>query len=487
MQSIIVSRRFDEITLREEEYDSYLEFIIESIKDYLGDKVTFSMKSFYEGLPALLFRVSVNGKSMDVLVVSSTNPWYKISTEEGVSTRVVYEIARLLDWITVVYFETKGKGVVYYAFVPKMDIAPPKYETTTHKFFGKLFFGNMVVFFALSLIIFYALWLIFRSWTPYVLILSQIPILFIAPKIIEKGFGDWVLSRDNRYVYLVGIRAPLDIYPKLLKEFFYPHRFEFKRRIYLERVSRGEDVDKDYVKALLKDYGVEIPEEDIVIKKFDVFNIVERVFSKFKLRMPKIIIANMVLPNAAATGAISSYSGLLITTGLLTQLNEEEIEAVLAHEASHLRNHDTITFYILSSIEYLLRIFVFYKFWYIFFTVPLLEILYLFLSLTLLFFIGKFVEARADSEAALRLSRAKELANALKKIGLRRLIRERSVHGRLNAWLRWDVHPPLSFRIERLEKIAVDVHMRRRLERSLWLSSIVDCISDFKRTLLRSI
>jgi len=328
VQSIVISRRFDEITLREEEYDSYLEFIIESIKDYLGDKVTFSMKSFYEGLPALLFRVSVNGKSMDVLVVSSTNPWYRISTEEGVSTRVVYEIARLLDWITVVYFETKGKGVVYYAFVPKMDIAPPKYETTTHKFFGKLFFGNMVVFFALSLIIFYALWLIFRSWTPYVLVLSQIPILFIAPKIIEKGFGDWVLSRDNRYVYLVGIRAPLDIYPKLLKEFFYPHRFEFKRRIYLERVSRGEDVDKDYVKALLKDYGVEIPEEDIVIKKFDIFNIVERVFSKFKLRMPKIIIANMVLPNAAATGAISSYSGLLITTGLLTQLNEEEIEAV---------------------------------------------------------------------------------------------------------------------------------------------------------------
>jgi len=60
---------------------------------------------------------------------------------------------------------------------------------------------------------------------------------------------------------------------------------------------------------------------------------------------------------------------------------------------------------------------------YIFFKVPLLEILYLFLSLTLLFFIGKFVEARADSEAALRLSRAKELANALKKIGLRRLIK----------------------------------------------------------------
>ncbi|RLE62791.1 MAG: hypothetical protein DRN53_03335 [Thermoprotei archaeon] len=487
MQSITIGRRFDEIALHESEYDKYIEFIAENMKDTLGDKVSFSMRSVYSGLPALILKVTIDGKGIDILVVSDTRPWYRLSIEEGISMRTVNEIVRLLEWITIVYYETKGKGVVYYAFVPKMDIAPPKYETATHKFFEKLFLGNMVVFFALSLIIFYALWIIFRYWTPYVLLLSQIPILILAPKIIERSFGDWILSRDNRYVYLVGIRVPLNIYPKLLKEFFYPYRFEFKKRIYLERVSKGEDVDKEYVKTLLNEYGIEIPDEDIVIRRFDIFNIVERVFSKFRLPIPKIIIANMVLPNAAATGALSRYSGLLITTGLLTQLSEEEIEAVLAHEASHLRNHDTVIFYILASIEYLLRIFIFYKLWYIFILFPLLEFFYLFLSLTVLFFLGKFVETRADSEAALRLDRAGELANALRKIGLRKLIRERSIHGRLNAWLRWDVHPPLSFRIERLERIAKDVHMRTRIMRSLWLSSIIDCITDFKNTLLRTL
>jgi heat shock protein HtpX len=58
------------------------------------------------------------------------------------------------------------------------------------------------------------------------------------------------------------------------------------------------------------------------------------------LPMPRIFIANDDAPNAFAAGRSPKQAIVCVTTGLLARLDEEELEGVLAHELSHVRNYD---------------------------------------------------------------------------------------------------------------------------------------------------
>jgi heat shock protein HtpX len=78
--------------------------------------------------------------------------------------------------------------------------------------------------------------------------------------------------------------------------------------------------------------------------------------------MPRIFIANDDSPNAFAAGRNPKQAIVCVTTGLLAQLDEEELEAVLAHELSHIRNYDvrlmTFAAVLAGSIALLANIFV---------------------------------------------------------------------------------------------------------------------------------
>ncbi|MEM2092195.1 MAG: heat-shock protein HtpX, partial [Candidatus Bathyarchaeia archaeon] len=104
-------------------------------------------------------------------------------------------------------------------------------------------------------------------------------------------------------------------------------------------------------------------------------------------------------------------------------------------------------------------------------------LLYFFFALSIIYFIAKFFEARADLEAAIVLGKPNALANALRKIGYRRVWMERA-SGRIGNWLGMDPHPPLSFRIERLEKLSEPERIRHP-----FLQSIKDCVSDLLKDL----
>jgi len=82
----------------------------------------------------------------------------------------------------------------------------------------------------------------------------------------------------------------------------------------------------------------------------DLVHTVELLVGQAHLPMPKVFIVENAQPNAFATGRSPEHASVCVTTGLLSQVNGEELAGVLAHELSHVRNRDTLTMTITATI-----------------------------------------------------------------------------------------------------------------------------------------
>ncbi|CAN5464137.1 zinc metalloprotease HtpX [soil metagenome] len=71
-------------------------------------------------------------------------------------------------------------------------------------------------------------------------------------------------------------------------------------------------------------------------------NLVEGLCIASGLPKPRIYVIDDVAPNAFATGRNPKHAGVAVTTGLLEKMNRVELEAVLAHELSHVKNDDIL-------------------------------------------------------------------------------------------------------------------------------------------------
>ncbi|HEL0610162.1 TPA: zinc metalloprotease HtpX [Streptococcus equi subsp. zooepidemicus] len=72
----------------------------------------------------------------------------------------------------------------------------------------------------------------------------------------------------------------------------------------------------------------------------DFFHIVEDMALVAQIPMPKVFIIDDPSLNAFATGSSPQNAAVAATTGLLKVMNREELEAVIGHEVSHIRNYD---------------------------------------------------------------------------------------------------------------------------------------------------
>jgi heat shock protein HtpX len=71
-----------------------------------------------------------------------------------------------------------------------------------------------------------------------------------------------------------------------------------------------------------------------------LYNVVQALAIGDGLPLPKVYVINDPSPNAFATGRDPNHAAVTVTTGLLQVMNREELEGVLAHEMSHIKNFD---------------------------------------------------------------------------------------------------------------------------------------------------
>ena len=73
-----------------------------------------------------------------------------------------------------------------------------------------------------------------------------------------------------------------------------------------------------------------------------LYAVMERLAAKANLPVPKLYIVPEAAPNAFATGRNPRHASVAVTQGLLELMSDDELEGVIAHELSHVRNYDIL-------------------------------------------------------------------------------------------------------------------------------------------------
>jgi heat shock protein HtpX len=81
-----------------------------------------------------------------------------------------------------------------------------------------------------------------------------------------------------------------------------------------------------------------------------LYAVMERLAAKANLPVPKLYMIPQPAPNAFATGRNPSHASVAVTQGLMDLMDDEELEGVIAHELSHVRNYDILTSSIAATI-----------------------------------------------------------------------------------------------------------------------------------------
>lgn len=216
----------------------------------------------------------------------------------------------------------------------------------------------------------------------------------------------------------------------------------------------------------------------------ELHNLVERIVARNSLPKPKIAVINTRMPNAFATGKGPKSSVVAVTTGLMDILNTEELEGVIAHELTHIRNRDVLVLTLaslFSTVAWYLMQFGFYGGLYgggmgyggnrnnnsagamiIVIAVALLTWVVSFLIIRA---ISRYREFAADRGSAQMTGKPVELANALMKIsGTMKNVPTRDLRQEegLNAFFivpalsgstignLFSTHPPIQKRVQKL-------------------------------------
>ena len=232
-------------------------------------------------------------------------------------------------------------------------------------------------------------------------------------------------------------------------------------------------------KMILSGMGAKLVSESEEPRLHDM---VRRLCQNADLPMPKIAVVKTAMPNAFATGRNQKNAVVAVTTGLVSRLNESEVEAVLAHELTHVKNRDMMVMTIATFLSSLAQLLVQ---WLPFmgggnrgrdsggnFALLLVVSLVVWIvSFILIRTLSRYREFAADRGAAIITGQPSNLISALTKISGSRVPTEdlRRVEGPVSALFitpalsgsslskLFSTHPTLEARIEALQKIGMEL------------------------------
>jgi heat shock protein HtpX len=216
----------------------------------------------------------------------------------------------------------------------------------------------------------------------------------------------------------------------------------------------------------------------------ELHDLVERIVARNNLPKPKIAVINTRMPNAFATGKGPKSSVVAVTTGLMDILDTLELESVIAHEMTHIRNRDVLVLTLaslFSTVAWYLMQFGFYGGLYsggmgyggnrsnnsagAMIIVIAVAMLTWVISFLVIRAISRYREFAADRGSAQMTGKPVKLANALMKIsGTMKNIPTRDLRQEegLNAFFivpalsgstignLFSTHPPVQKRVEKL-------------------------------------
>ncbi|MGB9679817.1 MAG: zinc metalloprotease HtpX [Minisyncoccia bacterium] len=219
-------------------------------------------------------------------------------------------------------------------------------------------------------------------------------------------------------------------------------------------------------------------------ERYPVLNdVVEEVAIAAGIPKPKVYIMNDSQPNAFATGKDPKHASVCVTTGLLQMMNREELQGVIAHETSHIRNRDILLMTVVAIVAGLIILLRDVMFRGMFFGLGerrrdkndnsailfiiigiILSVLAPLLVMIIRSFISQQREYLADATGAYIVRDPYGLASALKKIGGYTKPMKNASNATAHMFISnpfghverlFATHPPIEKRIERLNNLTM--------------------------------
>ena len=160
----------------------------------------------------------------------------------------------------------------------------------------------------------------------------------------------------------------------------------------------------------------------------ELYGTIQRLVQQADLPMPRVAVVESPMPNAFATGRGPKHAVVAVTTGLLRQLTQPELEAVIAHELTHVRNRDMVVMTMAGSFAAVAAWIVQMGFWFGlgsrddrdngngFAIVLLVSVVVAAVSHMLVLALSRYREYAADRGSAILTGAPEQLASALLRI-----------------------------------------------------------------------
>ena len=201
---------------------------------------------------------------------------------------------------------------------------------------------------------------------------------------------------------------------------------------------------------------------------------VKKFADKAGIGMPEVAIFEGA-PNAFATGAFKNSALVAVSTGLLQNMTQEEVEAVIGHEVAHIANGDMVTMTLIQGVMNTFVVFLSRVIGYFIDRVVLrnqsegpgigyyvstivLDIVLGVLAAIIVAWFSRQREYRADAGAAQLMGRKQPMINALARLGglnpgeLPRAVEAMGISGKGGVMALLSTHPPIEDRIRALQQ-----------------------------------